>query len=62
MVEAIMEDRRPRTHAKGNDMARARAPRSDTCVCTSLELIHFEHGDREGISSGDSASKIKKKR
>lgn len=31
MVEAIMEERRPKTQAKGKEMARARLPRSDTC-------------------------------
>lgn len=40
-----MEDRRPRTHAKGNDMARARAPRSETCVCIVLALINLEQGN-----------------
>lgn len=31
MVEAIIEERRPKTQEKGNEMARARAPKSDTC-------------------------------
>jgi hypothetical protein len=29
-VEAIMEERRPKTQEKGNEMARARGPKSDT--------------------------------
>lgn len=31
IVEAIMDERRPKTQEKGKEMARARGPKSDTC-------------------------------
>lgn len=33
IVEAIMEERRPKAQENGNEMARARGPKSDTCIC-----------------------------
>lgn len=31
IVEAIMDDKRPKTQEKGKDMAKAREPKSVTC-------------------------------
>lgn len=36
MVEAIMDERRPKMQEKGNEMARARGPKSETWYTRNL--------------------------
>lgn len=57
MVEAIMDDRKPKTHAKGKDMAKARRPRSNTRSCSRkqkyasmLTSTSMLSGTRTGMS------------
>lgn len=54
MVEAIIDERRPRTHEKGNDMARALGPKSDTWAkhimsSESIRIKSFLRGIAQNI-------------
>lgn len=47
IVEAIIEERRPKTQEKGKEIARARAPKSVTCHDTKKE------NDKHNILTSD---------
>lgn len=61
MVEAIIDERRPRTHEKGNAMARALGPKSDTWVkyIMSSESIRNKSSFR-GIAQNTITNGVKK--
>jgi len=46
MVEAIIDERRPKTQEKGNEMARARVPKTETWYARNHRVRHISSLDK----------------
>ena len=52
MVDAIIDERRPKTQEKGNEMASARVPKSETWYTRNHQVRHISILDNKKIKRG----------